>query len=269
MAKFKKGDRVRVVDLGGYGYCGYVAVGDIARVDEDDDCPYCVVEKNGRRLAFKENRLELIPATPEPAFKIGDRVRLISAATHFDVGETGEIVDDRIRDNLVVRFDNHRGRGWSDRDFGEGCNYVPVDHLALIPATTEPAFKVGDQVRVLSNASEGSWGARYHVGETYRVSRVTGSGPVLETPSGDALACSYEVELIQPTAPEPAPAEHPALTLAKAEIQKLPFSRLHRTNDQEDMFFFLQDILAAFGVTYRQKPVVPAPVEYEFVEIGK
>lgn len=70
------------------------------------------------------------------------------------------------------------------------------------------------------------------------------------------------IELVTPT-------EHPALTLAKAEV-----AQLVAVKDRNDLSEYGQhslrihlEYLRAFGLEYRAKPVVPQPVEYEFVPV--
>lgn len=68
MGKFKKGDRVRVID-GEDHDC--FRNGDILVVDEDtEDCaPFCVRESGGKRWATLEHRLELVEEKPTVRFE--------------------------------------------------------------------------------------------------------------------------------------------------------------------------------------------------------
>ena len=72
----------------------------------------------------------------------------------------------------------------------------------------------------------------------------------------------YDIELVKAVEP----AEHPALTLAKAEVSRLTAMGYPGRDVADDgKLEAFEQILAAFGLVYRQKPVV---VEFEFVAVG-
>lgn len=76
MAKFKKGDRVRVTQKG-----GNCEIGDIATVMEDSCIPMISVDgkRAGSKSCASEDKLELLEP---PAFKIGDEVQVVTIYSH-------------------------------------------------------------------------------------------------------------------------------------------------------------------------------------------
>jgi hypothetical protein len=133
-------------------------------------------------------------------------------------------------------------------------------------------FKVGDRVKILSGGysaptkcSDGDTAIIVYlndrVGEDVYGLQGKDSGGAGQTYYWSFL--EEELELVEP-------AEHPALTLAKAEVVRLlDLGNAGRTCCEDDALHVLTNILAAFGLEYRQKPAVPQPVEYEFAEISK
>lgn len=94
-----------------------------------------------------------------------------------------------------------------------------------------------------------------------------------ETVARDALLIGAEpgdgywwvtgrIELVEPATPT----EHPALTLAKAEVVRIRAQNGISWSEGVRLNAFLE-VLRAFGLEYRAKPVVPQPVEYEFVPV--
>jgi len=124
-------------------------------------------------------------------------------------------------------------------------------------------FKVGDRVKCVSNLSEGRNNPRYNVGSTGTVVLViTETCFDVNWDHNSDIVAAYASELVFHEV-EP---EHPALTQAKRE-----FLRLKALPVQNDAVYGATTaylaILHAFGMTYREKPPVPQPKEYEIVSI--
>jgi len=124
-------------------------------------------------------------------------------------------------------------------------------------------FKVGDRVRCVSNESDGKTGQRYLVGDC---GTVLDESDVPDIWWDNGQRCpADEDELVY----EHTPTEHPALTLAKAEVVRLMSQEVFETlgGYSHGRLGAMQEVLSAFGLRYSPKPVVPQPVEYEFVSI--
>ena len=71
--KFKIGDRVRLIGVSSDG----INTGDIGTIDENDDVPFVIWDKNKDRIPFKENNLELVEMVKtKDDLKDGDIVTL-------------------------------------------------------------------------------------------------------------------------------------------------------------------------------------------------
>jgi len=118
-------------------------------------------------------------------------------------------------------------------------------------------FKVGDRVRVIRDGlghgfEEGYEGVLEEVRETYN------EGQRLKM---DGMWVSGDVETATPT-------EHPALTLAKAEVVRLMNIGPGNLSDGAYQHLcFMERLLLEWGLRYQAKPVVPQPVEYDFFPI--
>jgi len=119
-------------------------------------------------------------------------------------------------------------------------------------------FQKGDRVRCVSNDSERGQ-ARYMPGDFGTIQDDFSPHGVIWDNGQECCALDEEIEPATPT-------EHPALTLAKAEVVRLTVEP-HRTTSQAGMLSAFERILYAFGLEYRAKPVVPQPVEYEFLPV--
>jgi len=98
MGKFKVGDRVQVVDDRGGAKLG--ETGEIIGTDTTFSTAFYYIkwDAGSRKQGLYENRLALLPiagATGKPAFKVGDRVRVIAktGARMPDIGVVGVICD--------------------------------------------------------------------------------------------------------------------------------------------------------------------------------
>jgi len=120
-------------------------------------------------------------------------------------------------------------------------------------------FKVGDRVRVVSRGEKIiHW---LDVGTETVVMMVDENDQTVKVKNANQWISESDLEPATPT-------EHPALTLAKAEVVRLTgIAYASRSLTEDDRLEAFQEILAAFGLEYRAKPVVPQPVEYEFVSI--
>ena len=127
--KFKIGDKVVCTKLN-----GYVHVGTVGIVAEDDSVPY-VDWEDGKRLCLLEGSMELLEEYKAKPFKIGDRVFIatddLERAWKLPRGTVGTIVGYRSY-GYTVHFDNwHHGHdgdmGYEDRS----CLYVDENKLAL------------------------------------------------------------------------------------------------------------------------------------------
>jgi hypothetical protein len=124
LPQFKPGDRVRERRLGRYGSVSRVC--DNGLLDVKLDSPKFQYE------LFQPNELEHIEA-PMPQFKVGDRVRLDKGEWNVPSGTEGVVMTASLDDLEDVDF-----RPAAPRIF------VPRNRLHLV----EPAFKVGDRVRI-------------------------------------------------------------------------------------------------------------------------
>ena len=118
-------------------------------------------------------------------------------------------------------------------------------------------FKVGDRVRWVTNF-------RRNDGSIRTVCEIDGSNIWYETTDTNLAPGKYradedDLELD----------EHPALTLAKDEVVRLKALEVKGLLGSHGIgeLAAYRDILRAFGLRYAPKPVVPQPVEYEFVSI--
>jgi len=117
-------------------------------------------------------------------------------------------------------------------------------------------FKVGDRVRWVTNF-------RRNDGSIRTVCEIDGSNIWYHTTDTNLAPGKYradedDLELD----------EHPALTLAKAEVVRLDSMPLDDMGFLgQGMLYAYKKILKSFGLEYRAKPVVPQPVEYDFFPI--
>lgn len=133
MAKFKVGDRVQVVDDRGGRKLG--ETGEIIGIDITLSTAFYYIKWDAgvHEQGLYENRLEALPvaeATGKPAFKVGDRVRVLSDYLPWaHGGEIGTVqkVDKRDRD-CFVKFETER--------MGDHTWYVRWDNLELAPSLT-------------------------------------------------------------------------------------------------------------------------------------
>lgn len=123
-------------------------------------------------------------------------------------------------------------------------------------------FKVGDWVKILRGGYPVTGVCNGDVceiaecdGHGYRLKPAKPSGPFQHY-----YFCAGELEPATPT-------EHPALTLAKSEVVRLHSGRWDHSPVEQGQIRAYRKILRAFGLEYRAKPVVPQPVEYEFVTL--
>lgn len=75
MAKFKKGDRVRVKEGSETRVSSFLEVGDIVTVDQDNSNTPYVMTAGGRRGAAAQDCLELVEEETDCPFEVGDQVR--------------------------------------------------------------------------------------------------------------------------------------------------------------------------------------------------
>jgi len=119
-------------------------------------------------------------------------------------------------------------------------------------------FLLGHKVRILSGGFPIDG---YRDGDVAFVSAHDGGGYRVtgdKSPNGHSMFFHpEELELAPPT-------EHPALNLAKAEVVRLNSSYGAMNAGRCTAF---HEVLRAFGLEYHAKPVVPQPVEYEFVPV--
>jgi len=150
---------------------------------------------------------------------------------------------------------------WSDRSDVDPRRINTAG--AVRACTTEgevmAKFKIGDRI----------YSDKIHVGRRLYgvVSYTVGKNTVSAAwdHGGGWIGDETWFELAEPATPT----EHPALTLAKAEVVRLMSQEVFETlgGYSHGRLGAMQEVLSAFGLRYSPKPVVPQPVEYEFVSI--
>lgn len=112
MAKFKKGDRVRVLSLDWSDENEGILVGQTGVVDEDScEVPYVLFDDPKNRRAMDEDQLELIPDPEVHVFSSGDRFRFIrdNSDGGAEYGQQGdEFVIHHVSDDRISFIDPKR-----------------------------------------------------------------------------------------------------------------------------------------------------------------
>ncbi|RJG46543.1 hypothetical protein [Mesorhizobium sp. DCY119] len=140
MGKFKVGDRVKVV-TDGYGRAtpgqlGTVAEIDFGRAGVEMDAPFAGHGKSRRRWNFyrPDGEIELIPA-----FKVGDRVRVVDNTTRSG----SKITQYEVGVEYVIERTCGDGEGGTGYLFNGHNQYLRTHQIEPAPAAP---FKVGDAV---------------------------------------------------------------------------------------------------------------------------
>jgi len=130
MAKFKVGDRVRAT-----AHTAWYALGSVGTVKEDNSRAPWVDWDGIGTWAASEDELELLPAadaTGKPAFKVGDRVRVIRDGSSPKGGGHGA----NIGHTFTVRIDE-------DGDITDGEWFFYPDELSLCEELTPLTIETG------------------------------------------------------------------------------------------------------------------------------
>lgn len=143
MAKFKKGDKVRVL-VDDFARAGDPRAGEIAVVAEDDNTVPWLKMSDGRKAASKESNLALVVEEKQNyKFKVGDKVKVKRPCSNCKVGEVYTLyygyTDGAYLEELCAR---HKDSG---PDVGCGCESnweLVTEQLSEQPHK----FKVGDTV---------------------------------------------------------------------------------------------------------------------------
>jgi len=124
-------------------------------------------------------------------------------------------------------------------------------------------FKKGDRVECIGSYRGGGTYAPYNVGDVLILTEDCDEAPdAVHLDGRETCILARDMKSATPT-------EHPALTLAKAEVVRLMSQEVFETlgGYSHGRLGAMQEVLSAFGLRYSPKPVVPQPVEYEFVSI--
>ena len=214
MAKFKVGDRVQVVDDRGGRKLG--ETGEIIGIDITLSTAFYYIKWDAgvHEQGLYENRLEALPvaeATGKPAFKVGDRVRVLSDYLPWaHGGEIGTVqkVDKRDRD-CFVKFETER--------MGDHTWYVRWDNLELAPSFTIETgkfYRTRDGRKVGPMSDEGD--RAYDTDEKCLAAYINGDHRLFRADGGRHLFGKAHLDLIaewidEPNSNDNAPATTPAI----------------------------------------------------------
>jgi hypothetical protein len=139
--KFETGDKVYVVDNGSLDMLQKEYLGTTGVVQEDDDNPFVLMDSDGEKLAFHEDKLVLMD------LKEGDKVEILGTGNGFleqYIGTIGEV------QSVMLSGCSVKVHGGTD----DGIWGFIFKNLQKVEEDKTMEFKVGDEVEILSTGTD-------------------------------------------------------------------------------------------------------------------
>lgn len=156
---FKMGDKVKLTkqELERGSFTVETEVGTVVGRDLHTQVEF----PNGHRWFYDHKSLEL--AQPKSEFKIGDKVKVkagkLPVYSFMDESGVGDVVDVEKSGVVVIKWPKAFGRGY----------YTPEYAPKLFEIVTEPEFKVGDRVKIVSVFATSAWAGKGLEGRIGRI----------------------------------------------------------------------------------------------------